>query len=283
MEIEKVVSLMKNEIESAVKTSMFNFKKYENGQKAKEALIRSSKLINYIHEWVKIELVMNGVNPALIHPPIGASGPELNIAGFLKLKDQDVCVVPTAVLPQPRIISWGPLANENIFDMLGHELSQNVLVINVRSQLSSIAKNTDTLFERTFAEALNLHIMYPKMVLAEIYMIPVYEYDDVAMIEGEVKFKKNKTNLEKYISFFDAISHRNDENDELYKYENTFLLITDFSIDPPIVYSSTQQLKDAGLLETDYKLNLENISQMEFISKLLKKYSERFDLINLKV
>ena len=44
--------------------------------------------------------------------------------------------------------------------------------------MSSLAKNADTLFERIFAKSLNLHMRYPNIVLGEVYLIPVYEYDD---------------------------------------------------------------------------------------------------------
>ena len=63
-------------------------------------------------------------------------------------------------------------------DPYGEEYSKNTLVINVRSQMSSLAKNSDTLFERTFAEAMNLHMQYPDIVLGEVYLIPINEYDD---------------------------------------------------------------------------------------------------------
>ena len=34
--------------------------------------------------------------------------------------------------------------------------------------MSSLAKNADTLFERTFAEAMNLHMQYPNIVLSDV-------------------------------------------------------------------------------------------------------------------
>ena len=52
--------------------------------------------------------------------------------------------------------------------------------------MSSLAKNSDTLFERTFAEAQNLHMRYPDIVLGEVYLIPVHEYDDDMVKRGTV-------------------------------------------------------------------------------------------------
>ena len=139
-----------------------------NGVKGKESIIRSSMLINLIHDAVKYELIQQGVDPNQVYPHFGETKPELKIAGFLKQKDQDVCVAPKSIQKTPRKITWGPLANEDVTDTYGEEYTRNTLVINVRSQMSSIAKNTDTLFERTFAEALNLHMMYKDLSLIHI-------------------------------------------------------------------------------------------------------------------
>lgn len=90
---------------------------------------------------------------------------------------------------------------ENKSDPYGFDFSTNSLVINVRSQMSSLAKNSDTLFERTFAEAQNLHMRYKDIVLGEVYLIPTHEYDDTLVAQNRVGFKTNQTNIEKYISF----------------------------------------------------------------------------------
>lgn len=172
------------------------------GVKGKESIIRSSALINLIHDAVKYELIQNGIAPSQIYPHFGETKPEMKIAGFLKQKDQDVCVAPKNIAQVKRRISWGPLANENVTDIYGEEYTRNTLIINVRSQMSSIAKNTDTLFERTFAEALNLHMMYRDAVLGEVYLIPVYEYDEATMNQRRITFKSHQTNVAKYISFF---------------------------------------------------------------------------------
>lgn len=71
--------------------------------------------------------------------------------------------------------------------------------------MSSLAKNSDTLFERTFAESQNLHMRYPNIVLGEVYLIPVREYDDELVKSNRVGFKARQTNIEKYISFFNSM------------------------------------------------------------------------------
>ena len=142
--IDNQLVIFKNMIEESIKTG---------GVKGKESMIRSSQLINLIHDAVKYELIQLGVARNQIFPRFGDKKPEIKLAGFLKQKDQDVCVVPSNVRKQPLIIDWGPMAFQRKRDPYGYEYSNNTLVINVRSQMSSLAKNSDTLFERTFAEA----------------------------------------------------------------------------------------------------------------------------------
>lgn len=88
--IQEAVDNFKELIESSIK---------EGGIAAKEAMIRSSKPINNIHEAVKSELIRSGISPSRIHPPLGATSPELKLAGFIKQKHQDVCVSPEGYIP----------------------------------------------------------------------------------------------------------------------------------------------------------------------------------------
>lgn len=271
MEIQNYVDEIKQLFENAI---------LNDGLGGKTSLIRSQKLINILHEAVKGSLISNNVRSDNILPPLGQSKPELKIAGFLKKKDQDICVVPDGINKEKRLIDWGPLKAENQVDNLGSEYAENTLVINVRSQLSSLAKNTDTLFERTFAEALNLHIIYPKMVLGEVYLIPVYEYNDTSMISNKIEFKNNSTNLEKYISFFTSLNRRKDHTDsnEVFKYERCALIIVDFSKTPCKIYTNTEELKVDNLVSKDFSLELHDISFDHCISDLLTVYSQRFNI-----
>ena len=79
--IDEQLLTFKNMIEEAI---------LSGGAKGKESAIRSSGLINLIHDAVKNELIENGVHPNNIFPPFGVSKPEIKMAGFLKQKDQDV-------------------------------------------------------------------------------------------------------------------------------------------------------------------------------------------------
>lgn len=278
MNIYDCLKNIKHNIEECIITGRNGDKQFDNGLRAKESFIKSSKLIGLLHETVKYDLIEHGVYPENIFPPYGSTTPEIKLAGFLKQKDQDITVVPKNIIPTPIEITWGPLSHECIIYNYGLEYTRRSLVINVRSQLSSLAKNTDTLFERTFAEAMNLHLIYNDMVLGDVYLIPVYEYEQTAAKNNKVKFSTHKTDLEKYISFFTSISGRQDSITDEFKYERCALIIADFSKEIPILYSTTKQLKDANLISEDFDLELADISYSNMIDDLLSIYSQRFNI-----
>ena len=253
---------------------------HSNGAKGKDSMIRSSQPINLIHDAVKAELVQCGVSSELVYPHVGATKPELKLAGFLKQKDQDICVVPKGIQKTPCIIDWGPMKFQQKKDPYGKEFSENMLVINVRSQMSSLAKNLDTLFERTFAEALNLHMQYPNIVLGEVYLIPTHEYDDEAIKNNVVAFKSNQTNIEKYISFFHSISKRQ-IGDEPYMYERCALLVVDFRQNCPHLFRTSSELIEAGLISPDFNIEYAEIGFDSFAHDILHIYGMRHDLTQL--
>ena len=250
------------------------------GVKGKESMIRSSQLINLVHDAVKHELISRGVSPNQIYPHFGETKPEVRLAGFLKQKDQDVCVVPRNIIRRNLTIDWGPMAFQRKSDPYGYEYSNNTLVINVRSQMSSLAKNSDTLFERTFAEAQNLHMRYPNMVLGEVYLIPIHEYDDEAVKVNQVAFKSHQTDVEKYISFFDSINCRS-LGDPDYMYERCALLVVDFSSQYPRLFRDSNELKRAGVISPMFQIEYASLGFDSFVDDILDIYSQRFDIGNL--
>ena len=264
----------------------------KDGTEGKNKMIKSSRPINLIHDAVKKELIKQRVEPTLICPRLGESKPEIRIAGHIKKKDQDVCVMPKNVEKEKMSIDWGPLAYLSDEDEFGYEYSNNILVINVRSQISSLAKNFDTLFERTIAEAQNLHVRYPNMVLGEVYLIPVYEYDDKVAKEKKVGFKKKQVKLEKYISFFSAISGRTlstkeglegelENTKNAYLYERCALLIVDFSKKKPKLYTSSAELKKDGLVSESFPIEYAELGFETFARDIVAIYTERFDRSNI--
>lgn len=278
-EFIEILTRIKREYEDSIKTSVFNGEKYDNGNKAKEALIRSQKLIGYIHEFVKQEFVKKGIKPAKIYPPLNSTKPEINLVGFLKKKNQDVCIIPEAWGERPaEQIKDGALAGE--IDVIGTHLMEKSISVNIRSQLSSLDKNFDTLYERTFAEAFNLHMRTPKICLGEVYLIPTHEYNDEAMLRNKVEFKR-LSKLEKYIHAFQALNMRTDDKINQHMYERVWLVIADFQKSPPKLYLDIKELIKEGLVGKDTSATLKRLTIDGFIEDLLSIYKKRFKLSNL--
>ncbi|NCD01130.1 restriction endonuclease [bacterium] len=259
--MEIILKRIKDEFDNAITSASFNGGSYANGNKAKEALIRSQKIINYIHEYIKNDFINNGVDSSKIYPPLNSSNPELKIKGFLKSKNQDVSIVPSS-----DYIS---------FAESGDSRSEMILTVNIRSQLSSLQKNIDTLYERTFAEALNLHLNFPRQCLGEVYLIPTHEYDDKAMLTNEVVFK-SQSKIENYIRMFQAINDRESSEVDEYKYERVCLLVVDFRRANPKLYSSTEELIRDGLVDQNFDVDLSGLSINNFTRDMLNIYQNRF-------
>ena len=246
----------------------------EGGIKAKEAMIRSSRPINLIHEAVKADFIRKGISPDRIFPPLGSSKPELKLAGFIKQKHQDVCVIPEGYVPESETMTEGILREAR--DYYGKDYTERTISVNIRSQMSSLAKNFDTLYERTIAEAQNLHVRCQKMVLGEVYMIPVKEYDASVMNDNIVQFIDKVGGVEKYIKSFQAINGRLDFTREDYKYERVCLLLVDFAQIPAKIYSSNKELINDGLLDADSKASIDELSWGTFTDNILSNYETRF-------
>jgi len=267
--LQDALNNIKKSIEKAIRKS---------GTEGKNNLIRSQKPIKLLHDVVKSDLIKNNVNPKLIIPPLGQSNGEYSLAGFFKKKDQDISVIPNNIKPEEEVLNFeGILYGEK--DKFGYKLTQQILSINVRSQLSSSSKNFDTLYERTFAEALNLHLRCPKIVLGEFYMIAVNEYDSNYANNKKVRFRKIKNvekHIEKYVLSFNAVNNRKSSKKDHFKYERVCLLIVDFSYSIPKIYSTDDQLKESGLLAESSKATLKQLNYEFFIKDLLNIYKDRF-------
>lgn len=267
--INQAVIRIKELIESSIKAG---------GVEAKNNLIRTQQPICILHDAAKASFIENGVKPMYIKPTYGRHTGELKLAGFFKYKDQDICILPNNCYAKKETLKFdGILKGKN--DPYGSEFTEKILSVNVRSQLSSVAKNFDTLYERTFAESLNLHLRCPQMVLGEFYMIPVYEYDDNLAKNNIVGFKPNiniQDHIQKYIYSFGAINNRESITGQEYKYERVCLLIVDFSQKVPKIYNTDNELKADGLLPINTNASINDMNFPSFAQSLLKVYEQRF-------
>ncbi len=192
-----------NSITSRLQSRLLTLKnEYEESGEGSINQIRTGSIIANLEDWCVEELGLLGIpRYAIIH--------NLKASGFFKSKMQDVAVR---------------------CQKLGCKIHRNVppLTINVRSQLSSIQKNFDTLFERLVAEALNLHLESAEHVAGYLYLVPVWGYDEKALKNGRVSFTEYYQRT-KYVQCFEMINLRNSAVDKEWKFERICLLTVDFS------------------------------------------------------
>lgn len=262
-----------SDLYQAIRTASYNGTVYPNGQKAKEALIRSQNLIRLFHESSKISLNTSLSKKLPLdwkcHPPVGQNSPELKIFGKLKGKDQDIVFLRDAQIPE--LINDGP--NQGETDCVGRGASSTSIVVGVRSQMSSVDKNFDTLMERAFAETLNLRLRMPTLCMGEFYVLPIKELDDQAMLSNEVKFKTRKVNVDKFVKTFNSFSGRPDlEIENQYKYDATGLLFIDFNETQPILIFNENDMSNAGFPDSTCDL-FQKIKPENFDLRLIERYN----------
>ena len=246
------------------------------GDEEKIRRIRSSILINHLHEFVKQDFINHGVDPSKIYPRRTQTRPELKMSGFLKTKAQDITIIPSD--PSPEIIETNSILIGST-DRVGKDLTDRAITVNIRSQLSSLNKNFDTLFERTFAESLNLHLRSNRLIMGELYLVPLREYDQATTKQNQVKFG----NLlhEKFLIGFNALNNRLTAKNSSYKYERVVLLIVDFEHgDPKII--DKNELMHHGILKKKHAENIDGslFDPFSLVPDLLREYKKRHESID---
>ena len=261
----KIQSLLFNAIRNPETFTNGQGRPYSNGLKAKEGIINASKLINPVHELVKVSL-LDYLNDKfnfewVSYPRIGATRPEIKLEGDIKTKNQDL------------MFSEQSLDLNNI-EIEGQHL-RRLLSVNVRSQLSSVAKNIDTLMERTFAEPIQLRIKYPDLIMGEVYMIPVIELNDEECKNNKVVFKSesvSRKNINKFLYYFNKFTDRSNFKEGMieyyYKYDATTLLIIDLESKPAKFIYKPTDLKKIGLDQEAIE-KYQKLSPIDFEEKLV--------------
>tara|TARA_B100000886_G_scaffold164327_1_gene112087 strand:+ start:2130 stop:2993 length:864 start_codon:yes stop_codon:yes gene_type:complete len=269
--LQDSIEKFKLDLFSSIRSASYGGKTYTNGQKAKEALIRSQSLINYIHEAVKAsfftKLKEDTAFSWTVHPPINKTKPELDIYGKIKKKKQDVVFLRT---PE-RSFQFLDGPNVGQIDRVGVEATKRSIIIGIRSQMSSVDKNFDTLMERAFAETLNMRLRFPVITMGEVYLLPIEELDDEAMKKNKITFTK-RVKIEKFIRTFNSFSGRSSlDLEEQYKYDASALILVDFKQDPPKIIYNKIDLKQYGFSEEVCSM-FEKISAHGFDERLLENY-----------
>lgn len=183
--------------------------------------VRGQNFIKQLHGYCMEELKARGFSGEL--EPKG----EIKVLTSHKFKDVDVAVV--------------------------HPTSGPLLVIGVRSQMSSLGKNFLNYYEMEVGDVSAIHERYPLCVVGLLYLHPTE-----SILPGS---KKESFDFDRAEKMFSLISGREKSSDPQSHYEEIAYLRVNFHKNPPTVDQSFP--------------TLENLRIEDFFDKLLQKYIER--------
>jgi hypothetical protein len=188
----------------------------------KVAAIRGQSFIKMLHTYCIEELkARNLEKPGLI-----LSG-ETKILTSHKFKDMDVALI--------------------------HPTSGPLLIICIRSQMSSLSKNFLNYYEMEVGDVSAIHERYPLCVVGLLYLHPAR-----SIVEGKGGENFDFSRAEK---MFKLISGREKSSDAAGHYEEIAYMKVDFEKDPPV-------------LDRDFPTN-QNLRLENFFDKLIEKFDER--------
>lgn len=144
---------------------------------------------------------------------------------------------------------FGSHKNKDADIVLSQYANGPQIVIGVRSQMSSVAKNLENYYEGVIGECISLHDRFPMATIGYVYLLPT-EPIKPGLVE--------EVNLDKAEKLFEKITGRNDWRDAHDKYEHFAFLKVDFTKDPP------------ELLPTKEVLQIET-----FFDKLIATHNDR--------
>ncbi|MBN2020694.1 MAG: hypothetical protein JW749_10785 [Sedimentisphaerales bacterium] len=193
--------------------------------------VRSQEMIKLLHDFSVQELKRLGISEKEV-----TIRTEARIFGSHKPKEVDVAVIH----PQA-----GPL-----------------IVISLRSQMSSIEKNFANYYEGIIGDVISLHGKYPDLVIGQIYLLP----KRTIIKDKNGHTRKESHDLEKKEPLFLRIANRKNGTDRMDKYEHVAFLAVDFLKNPPEVLD----------IPKDPILRIE-----DFYDKLLATYQERNPFLDI--
>lgn len=163
--------------------------------------VRGQGFINILHDYCVNELVNLGV-------PIEKIFKEATVLGSHKAKNVDVAMIDKVN---------GPL-----------------IIIGIRSQMSSIGKNILTYYEEIIGDCISLHDRFPMAVICYVYLLPTKPIKPG--LEDEA------VNLDRAEKLFKLITDRGDWRNTKDKYEHFAFLKVDFTKDSPVLLDTLPQL-----------------------------------------
>jgi hypothetical protein len=207
--------------------------------------VRDQSFINFLHDYCVEEIQQAAINSDIerlksansitIPPRANNFIYEVDLKG-------DLLIVKEATL-------FGSHKPKNVDVSVIDLINGPQIIVGIRSQMSSVAKNILTYYEEIIGDCISLHDRFPMAVISYIYLLPKHP------IKGDMT---ENVNLDRSEDLFLRITGREDWRDTKDKYEHFAFLKVDFDKDPP------ELLDTAELLKID-----------DFFDKIIATYSNR--------
>lgn len=208
--------------------------------------VRGQHFIKALHAHVAYELTQR------LHPDAVRSGvyvkEEATVLGSHKSKDVDVAVM--------------------------HPTSGPLVLVGVRSQMSSVGKNVLTYYQDIVGEAISLQERYPMTVHSYAYLHPLkYREDKPATKNNPARSVTLNTNYDRYAKMYRAITGRDDKFYRVLSgiYDQFAYLVVDFETSPAEL---RDDLVEKAVPDVD-------LSITTFVDRIVETYKRRniwFDL-----
>lgn len=208
--------------------------------------VRGQHFIKALHGFIAYELNQR------LHPDARKAGvyvkEEAAILGSHKSKDVDVAVM--------------------------HPTSGPLVLVGVRSQMSSVGRNVLTYYQDIVGEAVSLQERYPMTVHSYVYLHPLsFEEEKKATKTLPARTVEVSTNVDRYAKMYRAITGRDDKFYRVLSgiYDQFAYMVVDFTKSPAEL---RDDLVKASVSDTD--LSIET-----FVDRLVETYKRRniwFDL-----
>ena len=129
---------------------------------------------------------------------------------------------------------FGSHKNKDADIVLSQYANGPQIIIGVRSQMSSVAKNLENYYEGIIGECISLHDRFPMATIGYVYLLPT---------EPIKPGLTEEVHLDKAEKLFEKITGRSDWRDTHDKYEHFAFLKVDFTQDPPTLLPTKEVLQ----------------------------------------
>ncbi len=194
------------------------------------ASVRGSNFIFPLHQYC-IEQLKNIIDPSV-------NIQYIPLSDMVRSKDiphyPRVNIATNGLQIMQEATLFGSHKNKDADIVLSHYANGPQIIIGVRSQMSSVAKNLENYYEGIIGECISLHDRFPMATIGYVYLLPTAPIKPG--LTEEVK-------LDKAENLFEKITGRSDWRDAHDKYEHFAFLKVDFTQNPPVLLPTKEILQ----------------------------------------